>query len=105
MSDRRTRFFSTILDIGLGTPAEAGEHLVALDLANHRMGLVAVEGGHPEDHVLEDLDEDAAHAEHDQRADGVTVHPEDDFFARLGHLLDEDPDRVPPGDRTSWRSS
>ena len=84
-------FFSRISTSDFGRPRNPVKSLVALDLADHPVRLVAVDGGEAEDDVLEDLDEDAAQTEHDQRSHGIAVHPEDDLIPRHGHLLDENP--------------
>ncbi len=45
-----------------GSAAHALEHAEALQLVEHAAGLVVVERRHPEGHVAEHLDEDAAEA-------------------------------------------
>ncbi len=104
MSESRTMSLFDDLDIRLRPAPEPGEDLVALDLADHPVGLVAVDGGEAEDDVLEELDEDAAQTEHDQRSHGIAVHPEDHLIAPARPSAGRGPLRGRPRDRSSSRS-
>ena len=70
--------------------AERPEEFPGAELVDHLPGFVLVEGGDPEDDVVEGLGEDAAEAEHDDRAElGVVEEAGDEFPAAGKHRLDQ----------------
>ena len=74
------------------------------ELVDHLPGLVLVEGGDPEDDVVEGLGEDPAEAEHDDRAElGVVEEAGDEFPAAGEHRLDQVSFEIRPRGRGDLR--
>ena len=82
--------FGECVEVDAFSAACAGEQVVGACGFEHLACLFVGEGGEVEGDVFEDFDEDAAHAEHHQRAEArVAFHAEDDLHAGGAHLLDD----------------
>ena len=90
-----------------GGPRAPQQQRRALDRADHALGDVGAERAAAEHHVLQDLDEDAAEAEHRDRAEHrVAVDAQDALHAALQLLRHQHAfDRARPARRVLARSS
>ena len=78
------------VDVCLDAAAGAVEHLHAAQFGEHVADLVFGQGRQAEGHVFEDLDQDAAQADHDGPAQSGGAHCADnDFVAGGNHFLDQ----------------
>ena len=81
---------TSALTSAFGAPRAPAQQRAAPHLVDHAPRLGRVERRHPERHVLEDLDEHAAEAEHHDRAEQlVLAHADHALDAAIHHLGDE----------------
>ena len=77
------------IDVGRGLAAEAGEKLCDLQLGDHRARIVRRDRQQPERDVLDQLDQDAAGADHQHRTVERIGARADDHLDAVDHLLHE----------------
>jgi hypothetical protein len=63
----------------------------SLDLSNHLLSISPADGNNPERYILQDLNKNTAHAEHDDRPElRIFAGSYDDLCSRRSHFLDGD---------------